>query len=233
MTRVEREAVANYLGRQGAEPGPPASAFCKDRNVKLNDSSKFTWNGWSPTSDNARYMPTDVAGLTLSQIGKLKLKWAFAFEGDINAFAQPTVIDGHVFVGSAGGVIQALRAESGCLEWTFQANGPVRAAIAAAPVDGGKHALIFSDLTGWVYSLEAETGKLRWKKRVEDHEAARLTAAALIHNGIAYIPAASWEETADRQELGRYADLRAIGRGHLVHTDARCEEESPLRHHGR
>ena len=60
MTRVEREAVANYLGRQGAEPGPPASAFCKDRNVKLNDSSKFNWNGWSPTSDNARYMPTEI-----------------------------------------------------------------------------------------------------------------------------------------------------------------------------
>ncbi|MEQ1885671.1 MAG: PQQ-binding-like beta-propeller repeat protein [Bryobacteraceae bacterium] len=194
MTRAEREAVSTYLGRSGPEPGPPATAFCKDRNIKINDSSKFNWNGWSPTSDNARYVSTDVAGITLSQIGKLKLKWAFAFDGDINAFAQPTVLDGHVFVGSAGGVIHALRADSGCLEWTFQANGPVRAAIAAAPLNG-KHALVFSDLTGWVYSLEAETGKLRWKKRIEEHEASRLTAAALIHNGVAYVPAASWEET--------------------------------------
>jgi polyvinyl alcohol dehydrogenase (cytochrome) len=194
MMRAEREAVAKYLGRPGAEPGPPTSAFCKDRNVKLNDASKFNWNGWSPTTDNARYVTSEVGGLSLSQIGKLKLKWAFAFEGDINAFAQPTVIDGHVFVGSAGGVIHALRADSGCLEWVYQANGPVRAAIAAASI-GGKHALVFSDLTGWVYSLEAETGALRWKKRVEDHEAARLTGAALIYDGVAYIPAASWEET--------------------------------------
>ena len=54
---------------------------------------------------------------------------------------------------------------------------------------------MFSDLTGWVYSLEAETGKLRWKKKVEEHEATRLTGGALIHDGIAYIPASSWEET--------------------------------------
>jgi polyvinyl alcohol dehydrogenase (cytochrome) len=76
----------------------------------------------------------------------------------------------------------------------FQANGPVRTAIAVAPI-GSQHALVFSDLTGWVYSLEAESGKLRWKKKVEEHEATRLTGGALIHDGIAYIPAASWEET--------------------------------------
>ena len=26
---------------------------------------------------------------------------------------------------------------------------------------------MFSDLVGWVYALDAETGKLIWKKRVE------------------------------------------------------------------
>ena len=151
MTRPEREAVAKYLGKPGADPGPPATAFCKDRGFKLTDASKFQWNGWSPTADNARYAPPEISGLSLNQVGQLKLKWAFAFDGDIIAFAQPTVIDGHVFVGSAGGVIHALRADSGCLEWVYQANGPVRSAIAAAAIAGdnaGKHALVFSDLTG-------------------------------------------------------------------------------------
>jgi len=194
MNRAEREAVAAYLGKATADPAPPPEAFCKDRTIKLNDSAKFIWNGWSPKSDNARYVSTDLAGLTLAQVGKLKLKWAFGFEGDVTAFAQPTVFDGHVFIGSAGGAIHALRADSGCIEWMFQANGPVRSAIAIAPVGSG-HALVFSDLTGWVYSLEAETGKLRWKKKVEEHEATRLTGGALIHDGIAYIPASSWEET--------------------------------------
>src|SRR5580692_5433046 len=35
MARDEREAVASYLGIAGAAPGPPPSAFCSDRSVKL------------------------------------------------------------------------------------------------------------------------------------------------------------------------------------------------------
>ena len=194
LGRSEREAVAAYLGKAGPEPGPPASAFCSDRSVKISNSPKFAWNGWSPASDNARFQPAAAAGLTISQVGRLKLKWAYAFQGDITAWAQPTVIDGQVFVGSAGGVVQALRAETGCLQWTFQADGPVRSAITAAPLDNG-HVLLFSDIVGWFYALQAETGQLLWKKRVEAHEAARLTGAALVHDGIAYVPVSSWEET--------------------------------------
>ena len=97
-------------------------------------------------------------------------------------------------MGSASGTIQALHADSGCLEWTFQAEGPVRSAIASAPL-GTKHALLFSDLMGWYYALEAESGHLLWKKKPEPHEATRLTGGALVHDGIVYIPAASWEET--------------------------------------
>jgi hypothetical protein len=36
-------------------------------------------------------------------VRRLELKWAFGFDGDVTAFAQPTVLDGQVFVGSAGG----------------------------------------------------------------------------------------------------------------------------------
>ena len=90
---------------------------------------------------------------------QLKLKWAFGFDGDISAFSQPTVIGRQVFVGSAGGVVHALRADTGCLQWTFQANGPIRSAIVAAPVDG-RHLLLFGDLTGWFYALDAANGQL-------------------------------------------------------------------------
>jgi len=194
LGRSEREAVATYIGKSGPEPGPPASAFCSDRTVSIAKAPKFVWNGWSPAADNARFQPAAAAGLTIDQVGRLKLKWAYAFDGDIAAWAQPTVIDGQVFVGSAGGVVQALRAQTGCVEWTFQANGPVRSAITAAPLNN-RHALLFSDIVGWVYAVEAENGSLLWKKRVEEHEAARLTGAALVHEGVAYVPVASWEET--------------------------------------
>src|ERR1700678_2041391 len=61
--------------------------------------------------------------------------------------------------------------------------------------NGNTHVLVFTDLTGWAYGVEAETGKLLWKKKPEPHESTRLTGSAAFHNGIVFIPAASWEET--------------------------------------
>lgn len=196
LKRDEREAVAAYLGTAGPEPGPPPEAFCRNRTAAIDDSSKFKWSGWSPTAANARFQPANVAGLSIDRVQRLKLKWAFAFEGDISSYAQPTVIGDQVFVGSASGAIHALRAASGCLQWRYQAGGPVRSALSVARLSGAKrHALLFGDLTGTFYALEAETGKLLWKKKVEEHEAALLTGAATVHNGVAYVPVASWEET--------------------------------------
>ena len=194
MQRVEREAVAKFLGKPGEEPGPRPEAFCADRTVKIGDLSRDAWNGWSPARDNSRFVPAQLAKLTASDVPKLKLKWAFGFEGDISAFGQPTVIGDQMFVGSAGGTVHALRASSGCIQWVFQANGPIRSGIVATAVDNG-HALLFGDLTGWFYALNAADGKLLWSKRPEVHEAVRLSAPPVVHNGLVLVPVASWEET--------------------------------------
>jgi polyvinyl alcohol dehydrogenase (cytochrome) len=194
MHRDERVAVASYLGTSAPAAGPPPGAFCADRTVALASAPKVTWNGWSPSADNARFQPEEAAGLRLDEVRGLKLKWAFGFEGDVTAFAPPTVIDGQIFVGSAAGVVHAMRAESGCLQWVFQANGPVRAAIVLAPLNG-QHVLLFGDMTGWFYALRAQTGALLWKVHIETHDSTRLTAAAVVHDGTVYVPVASWEET--------------------------------------
>src|SRR5579871_754041 len=87
-----------------------------------------------------------------------------------------------------------MRAESGCLQWVFQANGPVRSSIVAAP-NGNQHTLLFGDMTGWFYAVQAETGKLPWKDHIETHDSTRLTGAPVVYNGTVYVPVASWEET--------------------------------------
>lgn len=193
LRQDEREAVASYLGVPGGSGEVPAKTYCADRTVKLTGHSKSEWNGWSPALSNTRYQPADAAGLTVSQVPLLKLKWAYGFDGDIIAFAQPTVVNGHLFVGSASGLVQALNTESGCVQWVFQAVGPVRSAILAVPL-GDKHVLLFGDTIGWFYAVEAETGHLLWKKRPEPHEATRLTAAPLAYQDTVFVPVASWEE---------------------------------------
>jgi polyvinyl alcohol dehydrogenase (cytochrome) len=167
MRRDERIAVADYLGTKATIPGPAASAYCDDRTVNQS-ANPLGWNGWSAGAANARFQSSELAGLSVEGVRKLKLKWAFGFDGDVTAFAPPTVLDGHVFVGSAGGVVHAMRGESGCLEWIYQANGPVRSSITVVPLDAGRrHALLFGDMTGWFYSLAAESGKLFWKIHLE------------------------------------------------------------------
>ena len=70
-------------------------------------------------------------------------------------------------------MIQALHADSGCIQWVYNATGPVRAAMRVAPLGSG-HVLLFGDQTGWFYAVSAETGKELWKKKIDDHDTARL-----------------------------------------------------------
>ena len=197
MTRDEREAVATFLGAAGGDAAPSPKNYCADRNVNFTSIPKGAWNGWSPTTENTRYQTREAAGLTAEQVPRLKLKWTYGFEGDVNAIGAPTVIGKYLFVGSAGGAVQALDTRSGCVHWIFQAEGPVRSAIRAVPIDknSGRHALMFSDLTGWYYSVDAATGRLLWKKRIESHDSVRLTGAATVYQDMIFVPAASWEET--------------------------------------
>ena len=130
----------------------------------------------------------------MAQARTLELKWAFAFDGDVSTFNQPTVIGPYLFVGSAGGMVYALDTKSGCIHWTFQANGPVRSSLLHVNRNG-TDALIFSDLVGWTYALDAANGSVIWKTRPEEHEAARLTGGAVEANGVVFIPVASWEES--------------------------------------
>jgi len=192
LNRDEREAVANFLGVQRPDTPVPQQAYCSDRTVAIGASPSPVWSGWGPDPSNTRY--TTAGGISLNQVGKLKLKWAYAYDGDVSAFGAPTVLGRTLFVGSAGGAVQALSTDTGCVRWVYQASGPVRSAPVAVPI-GKTHALVFTDLTGWAYALEAETGRLLWKKRPEEHESTRLTGTAAVYNGLVFIPAASWEET--------------------------------------
>jgi polyvinyl alcohol dehydrogenase (cytochrome) len=194
IRRDDREAVAKFLGGAPDEAPIGREAFCKPAHPIMPAVSQANWNGWSPGQTNMRFQSAAAAGLNVADIGKLQLKWAFGYPGDVTAFGAPTVLNGTVFVGSAGGGAYAIDAKSGCLHWSFQAGGPVRSALVAVQ-NGAGYSLVFGDQNGGVYALDAKTGKQLWTKRVEQHEAARLTASPAVENGVVFVPAASWEET--------------------------------------
>ena len=188
LKRDERQAVASFLGKADADARPPASAFCSSNTTPMSGTSAGNWPGWSPTSDNARFQKT--AGLSAADVPSLRLKWAFGFPDDVTAFGAPAVVNGTVFVGSAAGTIHALDLQTGCIHWMFQADGPVRSTTVAVRKGTGD-SLVFGDQIGWVYSLDAKSGRLNWKKRIEAHEATRLTGSPAVHDGVVFVPAAS------------------------------------------
>ena len=193
LLRKERETIANFLGSAGEDVAFPSSAFCSEQGPSLLSTPSPNWMGWSPTSSNTRFQSAEAAGFTAAQVPNLKLKWAFGFPGDITAFGASTIRSGTLFTGSASGTVHAINAKTGCLYWTFQANGPVRSAPLIVE-NGTGFSVAFGDQIGWFYFLDARDGKLLWKHRVDDHEATKLTGSPAFNRGVMFVPAASWEE---------------------------------------
>jgi polyvinyl alcohol dehydrogenase (cytochrome) len=193
LRRDEREAIANFLGMGAEEPKFPPAAYCSKKEPSFSGRAAGNWPGWSPTFSNTRFQTTTAAYLTAAEVSKLKFKWAFGFPGDDVAFGAPTIQGDALFTGSASGTVHAINAKMGCIYWTFQANGPVRAAPLVVQ-NSSAYSVFFGDQIGWFYALDAKTGKPIWQRRVEDHEATRLTGAAAFDAGVLFVPAASWEE---------------------------------------
>ena len=70
-----------------------------------------------------------MAGLSADDVPKLKLKWAFGYAGANQAYAQPAVVGGRLFVGSVARKVYSLDAKSGCIYWIIDTDFAVRTAI--------------------------------------------------------------------------------------------------------
>ena len=202
-TPDEKRRVAAYLG--GRKPGMPeigdASRMTNrcTTNPPFGDiSKKPMWNGWGVDVTNGRYQPASAAGLTAAQVPQLKLKWAFGLPEAEEVYGQPTIAGGRVWVSSDMGTLYSLDAATGCVYWSFQAEGGMRNAVTIAPIKGqaGKYALYFGDNRGNVYRIDAATGAQLWKVQVEEHPVAQLTGAPVLYEDRLYVPVSSAEERA-------------------------------------
>ena len=112
-----------------------------------------------------------------------------------------------------------LSAATGCVHWMFQAAAAVRAAVSVGQIQtrsGSRVAAFIGDRSANVYAVDAASGELLWKTRVDDFPFARVTGSPTFHNGRLYVGVASGEETA-----GAVADYECCKfRGSLLALDA-------------
>lgn len=192
-----QRALAEYIAKKpwGSVPDPDDEKLVSCESPKTLQEDGAIWSGWSPNVDNARLQSAEHAGLTISDLENLELRWSFGFPGASSVGIQPAALGDRLFVGSPAGGLYALDAKSGCALWKFPTEGPVRATPIVAPdPDGEGHVLYLADRKAWLYAIEAETGKLRWRERQETHPVSQITATPALHNGALYFSTASVEK---------------------------------------
>ncbi len=171
------------------------------------------WNGWGVDS-NSRYQPQP--GLRAEDVPKLKVKWAVGLPGESRNAAQPVIVGGRVFVGSyASGAVYSLDASTGCVYWVYEAGGAVRTAISVVR-SGNRWIAYFGDFHGTEHAIDALTGQLVWKVKVDEHPTARLSGSPTFYKGRLYVPVASGEELASMTPKYECCKFR----GSLVSLDA-------------
>jgi polyvinyl alcohol dehydrogenase (cytochrome) len=150
------------------------------------------WNGWGAGVINTRFQNAPST-LTAAQIPNLKLKWSFGFPGVSQVYGQPAVAGGRLFLGVDTGFVYSLNADTGCVYWSFAADAGVRTTITIARLND-RYAAYFGDLRANAYAIDAHTGELIWKTRVDNHAASRITGAPQLFENRLYVPVASGEE---------------------------------------
>jgi polyvinyl alcohol dehydrogenase (cytochrome) len=172
----KREEIAN-LCPAGAAPGESAA-----------------WASWGGGLDNTRFQSAKDAGLRADDVPRLKLKWAFAFPDTSTMRSQPAVYQGRVFAGGQDGSVYALDMLTGCVYWSTTVQSQVRSGITIGQA-GGSPALFFGDSAGFVYALDASSGKQLWKMRPDQHPASTGTATPVYYKDRLYVGSASREES--------------------------------------
>ena len=202
LSAAERRAVAELLSDDPAgtlassATSLPATAFCEADGLADVDLSAPAWNGWGVGLGNRRFQSTDSAGLTVENVPRLVLRWAFAFSDVTDAGSQATVVGGRVLVGTRTGLVYSLDAATGCVHWVHEAPAMVRSAISVGPAPAGGFAAYFGDAFASVHAVDLATGELRWTTTVESHPASLITGAPALHDGRLYVPVSSLEEVS-------------------------------------
>ncbi len=198
LSDAQRAELAEYLtGRLLSEAGPRPLPTCGVERGAFDFARPPVAAGWGQDLANTRNIAAPTAGLQRSDLPRLELAWSLAFPGANRMRSQPTFAGGALLVGSHGGAVYALDAETGCMRWQFAASGEVRTGIVVSPWRAGDTAArpraYFGDVLGNVYAIDARTGALAWRQRADDHPNATITGTPALYDGRLFVPVSSLE----------------------------------------
>ena len=172
-----------------------------------------SWPSGGQNSANT-HSQSDESKISPSTVGRLQLKWTATTHGDVSAI--PAVVDGAVYFpdwgqGFLSGYLNKVDADTGATIWSKPISdytGVPNDAARAAPVVQGNTVYLgdqgaqpgfpggYSTGGGYLFAVNATTGKPIWTTKVDQHPNAIITSGALLVQGVLYVGVASSEEGA-------------------------------------
>jgi outer membrane protein assembly factor BamB len=141
----------------------PKKIECIKTSIDKQDTQPYQWNGWGNGLEQSRFQPSSISNITLKDLSKLKLLWAYGFSNSSKVDAQPTVIGNIIYSSGGTNLIHAIDLLTGCKIWSVSLSGRVRTAIIAGEIEN-KNILFFGDQNGIAYAYDALNGKKIWEK---------------------------------------------------------------------
>lgn len=194
LDEAQKRAVASFAaGKPFRTVSEPASAFCPaGHTVTLAEDP--VWPGWDGGIDNAAFQPAEAAGLTLEEVKRLALKWAFAVPDGSRMRGQPAIIGSLLLLPTQRGQVYALDRESGCIVWERTIGRDHNSAIALGrPQADGPWLAFLGDSSNTLRAIEVETGRELWAMTPHPHRTARLSGSPRYHDGRVFIGVSSHE----------------------------------------
>jgi alcohol dehydrogenase (cytochrome c) len=127
------------------------------------------WLMWRRTYDHWGYSPLDQ--INASNVGALRLAWAWTLEPGGFQETTPLVHDGVMFLPQACDFVEAVDARDGTLIWEYRrerVEHPTRQACANRNAALYGDHLILATHDAYLVALDAHTGELIWEEQVGD-----------------------------------------------------------------
>jgi alcohol dehydrogenase (cytochrome c) len=173
-----------------------------------------------------RYSP--LKGVNAGNVGKLVPAWSFSFGGEKQRGqeSQPLIHDGKMYVTASYSRIFALDAKTGAKLWKYEHRLPEGIMPCCDVVNRGAalydNLVIFGTLDAQLVALNADTGDVVWKEKIDDFAAGySQTAAPLIANGLVLTGVSGGEfgvvgrvEARDAK-TGKMVWVRPVVEGHM------------------
>ena len=214
----ERRAVAKWIASQEPEKDTRESGvqMC-ETSAPLKPDAAHDWPQLSRDILFNRHV--DDHSLTADRVEGIKLKWAVSFPV-VHAFGSAgnpvSVVGDRLFVGSLNQWVYSLDRETGCAHWTYRADARVRSNVAVS-----EGVAVFGDLMANVYGVDANSGQLLWRTKVDWTAGSRVTGNVTTHAGVAYVPLSSTQEVLNLSK--RYSCCTF--RGSVVALDPKTGQE--------